>query len=85
MRFSGVQSSGYIDRAGASHRSLLLTGQYRLKSSILKANFIHGEEVTGISWWGVPADSLATNRTYNPAGEYRDTQGNLQILQRPER
>ncbi|MEE4115242.1 MAG: TonB-dependent receptor [Marinilabiliaceae bacterium] len=77
MRFSGVQSSGYIDRAGSSHRSLLLTGQYRLKSSILKANFIHGEEVTGISWWGVPADSLATNRTYNPAGEYRDTQGNI--------
>ncbi len=77
MRFSGVQSDGFIDRASSSHRSLMISGQYRLKRSMLKANFIHGEQVTGISWWGTPADSLGTNRTYNPAGEYIDTQGNL--------
>lgn len=77
MRFSGIQSDGFIDRASSSHRSLMISAQYRFKNSMLKANFIHGEQVTGISWWGTPADSLGTNRTYNPAGEYTDSQGNL--------
>ena len=77
LRFSGVTSDGYIDRAKSEHRALTLSGLYRMKNSILKANFLHGEEVTGISWWGVPADSLETNRTYNPAGEYTDNQGTL--------
>ncbi len=78
MRFSGINSDGYIDRSGSEHRSLVVSGLYRLKSSIIKANFIHGEEITGISWWGVPADSLKTNRTYNPAGEYTDIYGRTQ-------
>jgi iron complex outermembrane receptor protein len=76
IRFSGLNSNGYIDRARSDLRSYEVSALYRLKSSILKANFIYGEQLTGISWWGVPADSLATNRTYNPAGEYIDLYGN---------
>ncbi len=78
MRFSGLNSNGYIDRAGSEHRSFAISGLYRLKESIIKATIIHGEEVTGISWWGVPADSLETNRTYNPAGKYTDIYGRIQ-------
>jgi len=77
MRFSGIRSDGYVDRASSDHRSFAVSGLYRLESSMIKANFIHGEEITGISWWGLPADSLETNRTYNPAGEYTDLYGYL--------
>jgi iron complex outermembrane receptor protein len=42
---------------------------------MLKANIILGEEHTGIGWWGVPSDSLESDRRYNPAGEYTDENG----------
>ncbi|HUS85661.1 MAG TPA: TonB-dependent receptor [Bacteroidales bacterium] len=78
IRISGLMSDGYIQRSGSSHRSLFMTSAYKLTKGRLKVNFIHGEEVTGISWWGVPADSLAANRTYNPAGKYVNSFGLLE-------
>ncbi len=77
MRYSDIKSDGYIDRTGSNHRSAFLTGIYRSGKSRLKANIILGEEHTGIGWWGVPKDSLAVNRTYNPSGEYTDEYGNI--------
>jgi iron complex outermembrane receptor protein len=78
MRYSDIRSDGYIDYTGSKHRSAFLSGLYRTGRSRLKANIILGEEHTGLGWWGVPKDSLNTNRTYNPAGEYTDEYGNLQ-------
>jgi iron complex outermembrane receptor protein len=75
MRYSDIRSDGYIDRTGSNHRSAFLSGVYRTDKSRLKANVILGEEHTGIGWWGVPKDSLSTNRTFNPAGEYKDETG----------
>jgi len=75
MRYSDIKSDGYIKRTGSDHRSAFIGGLYRGKKSILKANVILGEEHTGIGWWGVPKDSLATDRRYNPAGEYSDEAG----------
>ena len=75
MRYSDLKSDGYIKRTGSDHRSAFLSGLFRSKKSILKANIILGEEHTGIGWWGVPKDSLATDRRYNPAGEYTDETG----------
>lgn len=75
MRYSDLKSKGYIDRTGSDHRSAYISGLYRNPKSSLRANLIIGEEHTGIGWWGVPADSLATNRRYNPAGQYRDNSG----------
>lgn len=77
MRYSDVKSDGYIDRTGSDHRSAFMTGMYKTGRSRLKANLILGEEHTGIGWSGVPLDSLKTNRTYNPAGEYTDDAGSL--------
>jgi iron complex outermembrane recepter protein len=77
MRYSDLKSDGYIDRTGSDHRSAFLSGIYRTEKSRLKANIILGEEHTGIGWWGVPKDSLATNRRYNPSGEYTDGSGNI--------
>jgi iron complex outermembrane receptor protein len=75
MRYSDIRSDGYIKRTGSDHRSAFISGVYRNKKSILKVNVIMGEEHTGIGWWGVPKDSLATDRRYNPAGEYTDQSG----------
>ncbi len=75
MRYSDVKSDGYIKRTGSDHQSAFISGLYRTDRSVLKVNIIMGEEHTGIGWWGVPKDSLATDRRYNPAGEYTDEAG----------
>lgn len=81
MRYSDIHSDGYIDRTGSDHRSAFLSGLYRTEKSLLKANIILGEEHTGLGWWGVPKDSLATNRKYNPAGEYTDESGMIRYYE----
>jgi iron complex outermembrane recepter protein len=75
MRYSVIKSDGYIKRTGSDHQSALISGVYRTDKSLLKANIILGEEHTGIGWWGVPKDSLISDRRYNPAGEYTDETG----------
>lgn len=75
MRFSDINSDGYVRRSGASYRSAFITGSWRSARYMLKTNIILGEEHTGISWWGVPAEMLNTDRRYNPAGEYTDDEG----------
>jgi iron complex outermembrane recepter protein len=77
MRYSDLKSDGFIDRTGSNHRSAFVSGVFRTEKSRLKANIILGEEHTGIGWWGVPKDSLTTNRRYNPSGEYTDESGTL--------
>lgn len=78
MRYSDIKSDGYIDRTWSDHRSAFVSGMFRNERSLLKANIILGEEHTGLGWWGVPKDSLAVGRTYNPAGEYTDENGSIQ-------
>jgi len=75
MRYSDLKSDGYIYRTGSQHRSGFLSGTYRTGRSMLKANIILGQEHTGIGWWGVPAEMMAVDRRYNPAGEYTDEAG----------
>jgi iron complex outermembrane recepter protein len=76
-RVSYIGSDGYIDRAFANLKSFYLSGGYFGKATTLKFNILNGSEKTYQAWEGVPKDSLATNRTYNPAGEYTDKNGNL--------
>jgi iron complex outermembrane receptor protein len=75
MRFSQLNSDGYIERTGSDHRSAFISGVFRSTNSHFKLNIILGEEHTGIGWWGVPKEMLAVNRRYNPAGEYTDETG----------
>ena len=74
-RYSKVESDGYIDRGFSDHRSFFATGAWHTAKSILRFNLIHGEQHTGITWEGISPDSLASNRTYNPAGKYTDANG----------
>jgi iron complex outermembrane receptor protein len=75
IRFSELQSDGFIERTASDHRSALISGVLRTERSHLKANVILGQEHTGIGWWGVPKEMLSVNRKYNPAGEYTDERG----------
>jgi iron complex outermembrane recepter protein len=76
-RFSWVKSDGYVDRASSDLRSLYFSSGYYGKKDVLKFIFLNGNEKTYQSWYGIPKDSLLTNRTYNPAGEILDAQGNI--------
>ncbi|HVZ96992.1 MAG TPA: TonB-dependent receptor plug domain-containing protein [Chitinophagaceae bacterium] len=67
-RLSGISSNGYIDRATSNLRSLFASAAYITGKSSLRFNIITGKEKTYQAWYGVPEDSLATDRTYNPAG-----------------
>ena len=78
IRYSDMQTDGYVDHAFSDHKSLYVSGTMLLKNSFLKANVIHGDQRTGISWWGIDQAALKTNRTFNPAGQYTDEFGNAQ-------
>ncbi|NOQ26595.1 MAG: TonB-dependent receptor plug domain-containing protein [Bacteroidales bacterium] len=80
-RFSNVQSDGYVDYSGSKHESFFLSGTYYKNKTLIKANIFRGKEKTGISWWGIPEETLETNRTYNPAGEYVDINGNTKYYE----
>ena len=74
-RFSLITSDGYIDRASSNLRSGYFSTGYYGKKDVFKAIAMLGHEKTYQAWYGVPKDSLATNRTYNPAGAIYNKQG----------
>ncbi len=80
-RYSRLKSDGYIHNAFSDHQSLYLSGALHLDNSFLKMIVLHGDQKTGISWWGVPQEMLATDRTYNPAGIYTDESGTEQYYE----
>ncbi|MBI5540059.1 MAG: TonB-dependent receptor [Bacteroidia bacterium] len=65
-RLSKLWSDGYVDRAFSDLKSFYVSGTMYGKSSILKFVTFSGQEHTYQAWYGVPKDSLKTNRTYNP-------------------
>ncbi len=77
-RLSYISSDGYIDRAFSKLKSFYVSGGYYGKKTTLKLVTFSGHERTYQAWEGVPLDSLSTNRTYNPAGEYVDSTGQIQ-------
>ncbi|MGQ1891083.1 TonB-dependent receptor [Thermophagus sp. OGC60D27] len=77
-RYSRLKSDGYIKNAFSDHQSLYLGGTMHFDNSFLKMIILHGDQQTGISWWGVPQEMLETDRRYNPAGVYTDELGNEQ-------
>jgi len=81
MRLSKLNSDGYVNYSGSDHASFFVSGAWRNRHNLIRANIIYGKERTGISWWGVPKDSLNTNRRYNPAGEYYDEAGVLRYYE----
>ncbi|MEA3504183.1 MAG: TonB-dependent receptor [Bacteroidota bacterium] len=65
-RLSKITSDGFVDRASSDLKSFFVSGSYFGEHSILKLNIFSGKERTYQAWYGIPKDSLSTNRTYNP-------------------
>jgi len=67
-RVSNISSNGYMDRANSKLKSFYVSSTYWGNKSSLRLNIFSGWEKTYQSWYGVPEELLATQRTYNPAG-----------------
>ena len=78
-RLSNISSDGYIDRASADLRSYFLQGAYVDENTLIKAIVFGGNEVTYQAWYGIDAETLADNRTFNFAGIYENDDGNTQF------
>ncbi|MDE3743026.1 TonB-dependent receptor [Maribacter polysaccharolyticus] len=78
-RLSRITSDGYIDRASSELDSYFLQGAFKDGNTILKAVLFGGHEVTYQAWYGIDAETLETDRTFNPSGIYTDDDGNTQF------
>ncbi|MCF6224252.1 MAG: TonB-dependent receptor [Flavobacteriaceae bacterium] len=76
-RISKIQSDGYIDRASSDLKSAYLSASFFNENTMIKAIAFGGSEVTYQAWYGIDAETLKIDRTYNPAGEIFDDSGNL--------
>jgi len=75
-RLSALQSDGYIDRAKSDLKSYFLQGTYVGKTTLIKALAFGGTEKTYQAWYGIEAEKLERDRTYNYAGSFTDESGN---------
>ncbi|TDT41874.1 iron complex outermembrane receptor protein [Maribacter spongiicola] len=78
-RLSKINSDAYIDRASADLDSYFLQGAYKDDNTLVKALIFGGHEVTYQAWYGIDAQTLETDRTFNPSGIYTDVDGNTQF------
>jgi len=75
-RLSKITSDGYIDRATSNLKSYFLQGAYVSDNTLIKALVFGGKEKTYQAWYGIDAETLESDRTFNPAGMYTDEEGN---------
>ena len=78
-RLSRITSDGYIDRASSELDSYFLQGAYVTDKTLVKALLFGGHEITYQAWFGVDAETLERDRTFNPAGQYTDENGEIQF------
>jgi len=78
-RLSTIQSDGYIDRATSDLKSYFLQGAYKSANTLIKAITFGGREETYQAWYGIDAETLENDRTFNPSGLYTDDDGNIQF------
>jgi len=78
-RLSKINSDGYIDRARADMDSYFLQGAYKDDNTIVKALLFGGHEITYQAWYGIDAETLKENRTFNPSGAFTDENGVTQF------
>ncbi len=77
-RISKIESDGYIDRASSDLKSVFLSASFFNENTLIKAIAFGGHEITYQSWYGLEdEDKLENDRTYNPAGEIEDDNGDF--------
>ncbi len=83
-RLSKITSDGYIDRASSKLDSYFLQGVYKSENTLIKGLLFGGHEITYQSWFGVDGETLKMDRTFNPAGQYSDDNGNTIFYDKEE-
>jgi len=83
-RLSQINSDGYIDRATSDLKSYFLQASYVDDNTLIKAITFGGHEVTYQAWNGIDAETLATDRTFNPSGLYTDENGLVKFYENEE-
>jgi iron complex outermembrane receptor protein len=78
-RLSKISSDGYIDRATSDLKSYFLQGAYINDNTLIKALVFGGKEKTYQAWYGIGAETLESDRTFNPAGMHTDKEGNVKF------
>lgn len=78
--FSLLKSDGYRDRAFSDLKSYFLQGVYQNKNTLIKALGFGGSEQTYQAYYGISPEKLKSDRTFNPAGQYTDENGQLQFF-----
>ncbi|MCH4822714.1 TonB-dependent receptor [Gramella lutea] len=78
-RASKIRSDGYIDRASSDLKSYFLQGTFVDDNTLIKALTFGGTERTYQAWYGIDAETLENDRTFNPAGIYTDEDGNTRF------
>ncbi len=76
-RLSKISSDGYIDRAWSDLKSYYLAASWSDQKTLVSLITTSGLQSTYQAWYGIPKDSLRTNRTYNPSGEMLDANNNI--------
>ncbi|MEN9919081.1 MAG: hypothetical protein RL662_1517 [Bacteroidota bacterium] len=76
-RYSKVSGDGYIRNGKVDHKSAYAALSYYRDNQLIRLSYINGIQHTGITWEGISPKQMATNRRYNPAGEYIDDAGNV--------
>lgn len=76
-RLSKINSDGFIDRAASNLDAYFFQAAFQDENTLIKVLIFGGHEITYQSWYGVDAETLVSNRTYNPAGEIYDNNANL--------
>jgi iron complex outermembrane recepter protein len=65
-RISNLQTNGYRNNSGAKITSYLFSAGYFWKKSVLKLNIFGGYAENKLAYNGIDANSLNSNRTFNP-------------------
>lgn len=78
-RLSQIKSDGYIDRATSDLKSYFVQGAYKNANTLIKAIVFGGHEITYQAWYGIDAETLEEDRTFNPAGLYFDDDGTMRF------
>ncbi|MEM6720806.1 MAG: TonB-dependent receptor [Bacteroidota bacterium] len=78
-RLSKIKSDGYIDRASSDLSAYFLQGSYVTETTLIKALAFGGHEITYQAWNGIDRQTLETNRTFNPSGQFTDENGNVRF------
>lgn len=78
-RLSKIKSDGYIDRASSDLSSYFLQASFVDENTLIKALAFGGHEITYQAWNGIDRQTLETNRTFNPSGQFTDENGNTRF------